>query len=168
MIKDVLTDINAYVDGRGYAGLVSELVLPKLTPKMREYMAGGLGAPVDVPTGQLEKLESQVSLTGVDPNLITLFGVTLNSIVPFTFRGLTHSEGGETGAVVVVQRGQIKELDWGTWKPGEENGLKASMTLQYYRYEYNGRVLIEVDPINYKLVVNGKDQLADMRDALGI
>ena len=168
MIKDILTDINAYVDGRGYTGRVAELVNPKLTPKMREYMAGGLGAPVDVPTGQLEKLESEVTLTGVDPDVISLFGVTMGDTVPFVFRGSTQSEDGSQGKVVVTQRGLIKELDWGTWKPGEDSTLKLSLTLHYYRYEYNGRTLIEADPANYKLVVNGVDQLAGLRDALGI
>lgn len=168
MIKDILTGLNAYVDGRGYMGRVAELVLPKLTPKMREYSAGGLSATIDVPTGAIEKLESEVSLTGVDPDAIGLFGVTMNTQVALVFRGTTQSDDGSTGEVKVHQRGMIKELDWGTWKPDEDSSLKLAMTLQYYRYEYNGKVLIEADPINYKLVVNGKDQLAEMRKALGI
>lgn len=168
MIKDILTGLNAYVDGRGYMGRVAELVNPKLTPKMREYSAGGLGATIDIPTGEIEKLESEVSLTGVDPDVITLFGVTMGKTVPFVFRGTTQSDDGSTGDVRIYQRGLIKELDWGTWKPGEDSHLKAGLTLQYYRYEYNGRVLIEADPINYKLIVDGVDQLASMREALGI
>ncbi|WP_330926825.1 phage major tail tube protein [Candidatus Sororendozoicomonas aggregata] len=166
MIKDIVTGLNAYVDGRSYIGEVVELVLPKLTPKLREYSAGGLGAPVDIPTGELEKLESTVTLAGVNPELIKGFGVTLNSIIPLTFRGHTHSEDGSEGTVVVVQRGLIKELDWGTWKPGEDSPLKATLSLHYYRYEYQGAVLIEADLMNYKLIVNGKDQLANFRASL--
>ena len=168
MIKDILTGLNAYVDGRGYMGRVNELVLPKLTPKMREYTAGGLSATIDVPTGEIEKLESEVTLTGVDPDVIGLFGVTMGNATSLVFRGSTQSEDGSKGEVKVFQRGMIKELDWGSWKPGEDSNLKLATTLQYYRYEYNGRVLIEADPINYKLIVNGVDQLAEMRQALGI
>ena len=168
MIKDILSGLNAYVDGRSYVGEVVELVLPKLTPKLREYMAGGLGAPLEIPTGELEKLESEFTLAGVNPTVITTFGVTLNHAVPFSFRGVTQSESGSEGKVVVTQRGLVKSLDWGTWKPGEESPLKVGMSVQYYRYDYNGQTLIEADPLNYKLVVNGTDQLAGFRDALGI
>lgn len=168
MIKDVLTGLNCSIDGRGYAGRVNELMLPKLTQKMMEFNAGGLGATLDVPTGHLEKLESEVTLNGVDPDAIKLFGVTLGNEVPLVFRGATQSDDGSKGAVVVTQRGVIRELDWGTWQVGENNSLKLALTLHYYRYEYDGSTLIEIDPINYKAVINGVDQLAEMRDSLKI
>lgn len=168
MIKDILTGMNAYVDGRNYAGRIAELELPKLVAKMREYIAGGMAAAVDIPTGQLEKMESTLNFHGVHRDIVTSFGVTLGAVVPFVFRGATQDDDGTKGAVTVTMRGLLKELDWGSWKSGEDMPLKASMALHYYRYEYNGETLIEVDPINNKVVIDGVDQLADMRAALGL
>lgn len=168
MIKDLLTGMNCYVDGRSFAGQVAELENPKLTAKMREYMAGGMSAPLDIPTGEVEKMEATASFHGVHKDVITALGVTLGAVVPFVFRGATQNDDGSKSAVVITMRGMVKELDWGGWKPGEEMPLKAALAVHYYRYEYAGEALLEVDPINNKIVINGVDQLADIRAALGI
>lgn len=168
MIKDILTGMNAYVDGRHYAGRIAELENPKLVAKVREYQSGGMAAAIDIPTGEIEKMETTLNFHGVHRDIITSFGVTMGATVPFVFRGATQDDDGTKGSVAVTMRGLVKELDWGTWKSGEEMPLKVVLTLQYYRYEFNRETLIEVDPLNYKVVVNGVDQLADMRAALGL
>ena len=75
---------------------------------------------------------------------------------------------GATVPVVVTMRGRVKELDMGTWKPGEAAKLKCSLMLEYYKFSEDGKVLIEVDVPNMKRVVNGVDQLAATRANLGI
>ena len=42
MLPKILKNFSAFVDGRGYAGRVDEITLPKLTIKMEEYRAGGM------------------------------------------------------------------------------------------------------------------------------
>ena len=42
----VLKNMNLFVDGRGYAGRVDEIELPKLTLKTEEHRAGGMDVPV--------------------------------------------------------------------------------------------------------------------------
>ena len=61
MIADVLKNMNLFVDGRGYAGVVDELTPPKLTMKTEEHRAGGMDAPVELDMG-MEKLEASFSL----------------------------------------------------------------------------------------------------------
>ena len=41
----VLKNMNLFVDGRGYAGRVDEIQLPKLTLKTEEHRAGVHGYP---------------------------------------------------------------------------------------------------------------------------
>ena len=168
MIKDVIHNINLFVDGRGFAGKVAEITLPKLAPVMQEYKAGGLSAAVDVPMLAHEKLEAEMTLNAFDPGVLKLFGVKPGKQVAFTARGAALDDDGASHAVIVQMRGLIKEFDMGTWKPGEEATLKLSLSLRYYKLERDGAALIEADPINMVCCVNGADQLADTRKALGL
>ena len=168
MITNVIRNINLFVDGRGYAGQIEEITLPKLTPTLQEYKAGGMSAPVDIPMGSHEKMEADFTLKSFDPEVLKLFNVNFGADVAFTARGALQSDNGDTTAVVVSMRGIIKEFDMGTWKAADEVKLKVSMSLRYYKLEHNGSTLIESDPVNMVLMVNGVDQLAETRSALGM
>ena len=65
-------------------------------------------------------------------------------------------------------RGYVREVDWGTWKPGEKSPLKCMMAVRYYRFLHDGDVLHEIDVDNMVRIVNGVDQLEAQRQALGI
>ena len=49
----VLRGFDVFVDGRGYAGKVEELELPKLSIKTEEFRAGGMDVPVELDMGCL-------------------------------------------------------------------------------------------------------------------
>ncbi|WP_330927084.1 phage major tail tube protein [Candidatus Sororendozoicomonas aggregata] len=168
MIKDILTNMNMYFDGNNFVGEVQELTPPKVTPKFREYMAGGMGAAVDIPTGEVEKLESSFTLNSVSKVVLKQLKVVPGSTVPFEFRGATVSQDGTKGKVVVTQRGLIKETDYGSWKPGDDTSLKIGMTLDYYRLSIDDEVIHEIDPVNFVCVIDGVDQTKELRSALGI
>jgi UDP-N-acetylmuramoyl-L-alanyl-D-glutamate--2,6-diaminopimelate ligase len=57
MLPKILKNFNVFVDGRGYAGKIDEITLPKLTIKTEEYRAGGMDIPVSIDMG-MEKLEA--------------------------------------------------------------------------------------------------------------
>lgn len=141
-ITDVLRNINLFVDGRGYAGKVEELNLPKL--------------------------ECDFSTSGVAAEVLKLWGVGPGTFTPFTFRGAVQSEDGSVKSVEVRVRGVVKEIDWGTWKPGEKAPLKAMIALRYYQLTHDGTVIHEIDVGNMIRTINGTDQLAAQRAALGI
>lgn len=165
--RDVLKNINLFVDGRGYAGQVEEFTPPKLTLKTEEFRAGGMDAPLELTMG-MEKLESDFTLISYDRDVLSLFGVAEGFSVPFTMRGALESLDGTVKPVVITLRGKIKEIDSGTWKSGEKPSLKISMALGYYRQEHNETTIHEIDIENMVRVINGVDALADTRAALGM
>ena len=57
----VLKNMNLFVDGRGYAGRIDEIQLPKLTLKTEEHRAGGMDLPVEIDLG-MEKLEAELTI----------------------------------------------------------------------------------------------------------
>ena len=118
----VLKNMNLFVDGRGYAGRVDEIQLPKLTLKTEEHRAGGMDLPVELDLG-MEKLEAQLTISDFDPELFKLFGLLDVSEAQLTLRGAIQAQGQTAQPVVVNLRGGWKELDPGTWKPGDKSTL---------------------------------------------
>ena len=167
MIVNILKNVNMFVDGQGYAGQVMEVNLPKLTVKMEEHRDGGMDAPAEIDMG-LEKLECSWSTSSIDAGVLRQFGVAPGNLIPLTFRGALESEDGTVTPVTASVRGQVKEIDWGTWKTGEKVPLKGSMAVRYYKFEHDGEVVHEIDVDNMIRMINGTDRLAEQRAALGI
>ena len=167
MIVNILKNCNMFVDGRGFAGQVMEVNLPKLTLKMEEHRDGGMDAPAEIDMG-MERLECSFSTSRIDAGLLRSWGLASGNQVPLTFRGALESEDGAVTPVVATVRGNVKEIDHGTWKPGEKAALKCTVATRYYKFEHGGEVLHEIDVDNMVRIVNGTDRLAEQRAALGI
>lgn len=165
--RDVLKNFNLFVDGKGMAGQVDEYNAPKLTLKTEEYRGGGMDAPLELTMG-MEKLECDASIIAYDSDVLALFGVVEGAQFSFTVRGHLESFDGTKSAVVHNMRGKIKELDSGSWKPGEKPSLKISMALSYYKLTIDGRIIHEIDIENMVHIQNGVDVLAAARANLGI
>ncbi|WP_319557905.1 phage major tail tube protein [Thiomicrorhabdus sp.] len=168
MIQNILTDMSLFVDGKGYAGKCPELTLPKITPKMREYRGGGMSGTVEIPTGSVEKMEAEFTLSGIEPDVLALLRILPGEQAPLTIRGALVDYDGTETPVLVALRGQIKTVDMGTWKPGDESPLKISMAVSYYRLEHGSRVLYEIDPVNMVMTIDGVDRLAQTRANIGL
>ena len=59
-------------------------------------------------------------------------------------------------------------VDPGEWAAGSKAEFKYAVDVTYYKLEIDGRVMFEIDPINCVRVIDGVDQLADVRNALGL
>lgn len=167
MLDDILKNMALFVDGRGYAGNVEELTLPKLTMKTEEFRNGGMDAPIEIEMG-MEKLECEFTLTRFDKEVLKLFGLAPGKAIPLTIRGAIVSDSGNQLAVVVNLQGILKEMDPGNWKPGEKATLKATIALRYYKLTHDGETVHEIDVPNMVRIIGGEDQLAVTRSALGI
>jgi hypothetical protein len=80
------------------------------------------------------------------------------------FRG----QKGAVTAVVATLRGLLKEVDLGDWKAGDPAEIKHAIAPSYYKLEIDGRLMYEIDMVAGVQVIDGKDQLADIRAALGL
>lgn len=167
MLQNILKNMNLFIDGVGYAGNVEELTPPKLTMKTEEFRNGGMDAAVEVEMG-MEKLEASFSLTKYDANVLKVMGLAPGNTKPLTFRGSVSSEDGTEKPVVIQLQGMLKEVDQGSWKPGDKTTLKGSVAVRYYKHTIDGEVIHEIDVPNMIRMVNGVDQLAATRQNIGI
>lgn len=163
----VLKNMNLFVDGRGYAGCIDEIELPKLTLKTEEHRAGGMDLPIEIDLG-MEKMEATLTISDYDEDIFRLFGLLDTLDTPVTVRGATQRQGEAPQAVVMHMRGGWKEIDQGTWKPGDKSTTKVSVAVNYFKLSIAGQEVVEVDAKNLVRKVGGKDQMAGIRDALGL
>lgn len=167
MIPEVLTNTNMFIDGVSFSGDVPSLTLPKVTLKMDGYRGGGMAGEIEIPTG-VEKLESSFVTNGVRRESLKWFGLSDRTACNAVFRGSFKGLKGKVTPVIVTMRGGLKEVDMGDWKPGDKAEIKHAMALTYYKLEIDGRLMYEIDMVNMVLVIDGVDQLAAERSALGL
>ena len=151
-----LKGFSVFVDGRGYAGRLSSGQLPKISIKTEAHRDGGMDMEVDLDMG-MNAMEMDLGFDEYDPELFKLVGLLNGQLT------------GVTSTIVCNARGIIKELDPGSWTAG---GSKAQLMLRmaprYYRLTIDGEDLHEIDAENCIRIINGVDQLAARRQALGI
>lgn len=165
--KDIRKNFAASVDGRGYVGQVDEFNPPKLVKKAEEYRAGGMNAPVKLNLG-MEAMDCDLTLKQFSKDVIALYGLSEGQFTPVTLREVLESYDGTVTTVIHTMRGTVTEMDMGTAKAGEPGTLKASFNLNYYKLQHGGTVIQEIDIPNMVHIVNGVDQLAKQREALGM
>jgi P2 family phage contractile tail tube protein len=168
MLPKILRNFAVFVDGRGYAGKIEEITLPKLTIKTEDYRAGGMDVPVAMDMG-MEKLETEMTFADYDAEIFKLFGIISGNLVALTLRGaLQEPEKTEAVPMVLHLRGTIRELDFGVWKAAEKATLKMTMDLRAYKLVYNNADVVEIDAENMIRKINGTDQLSSFRTAIGL
>ncbi|HAF92357.1 MAG TPA: phage major tail tube protein [Pseudomonas sp.] len=167
MIPQVLTNMNLFVDGRSFSGRVTELVLPKLRRKTEEHRAGGMDGPVKMGMG-MEMLDGSFKVTGVDRELLGMFGLADDTSFNGTFRGAYKDQKGNITPAVATLRGMLEELDMGSWVAGEKGESTFTLAPSYYKLEVDGQVVYEMDPLNCVRIINGNDEAAAERAAIGL
>ena len=99
--------------------------------------------------------------------MLKQFGVTKLAGVYRRYVGVNQNDETDTlDTVEVTVRGRHEEIDMGESKPGEGGEFKTKSSLVYYRLDWNGRTIIEIDVLNMVFMVDGVDRLAEMRAAL--
>lgn len=167
MIPQTLVNMNLFVDGKGYAGLATEVNLPKLKRKTEEHRAGGMDGPIKMGMG-MEMMEAGFTMTGVSKDVLVFFGVADDTAFNGNFRGAFKNQKGEVVAAVATFRGMLEEVDPGNWKAGDKAETKFNAALSYYKLEVDGQVVYELDPANCIRIINGKDEAAAERQAIGM
>lgn len=164
MIPRIFRNLNAFINGGSYAGKVSECTPPSLKLKTEEGRYGGMDVPIEHDMG-METLIANLTLPEYNTAMAKTFGKDGTNIV---MRGAYQDEAKNTSAVVITLTGMTKELDSDPWKPGQKAEYKGVFTCTYYKLEIDGATIHEIDPANMIRIIDGVDQLAAQRTALGI
>ena len=167
-MKDMLQFIDVSVDGYGYAGVATEVELPKIEIATREFKASGMSGPIKVRMARLANaLEASLTFEGFPSALYDTLSISEGTEIPITLRGSTEDEDGATHAHKVVMRGFVEAYDEGTWKEGEAVPLKLKLSLRHYERHIDGAEKWAVNPRGMVFRKNGTDLLAQHRKNIG-
>lgn len=166
MLPRHLRNFNVMIDGFGYGGRADEVTLPTLSIATEEHRAGGMDSPVEVDMG-MELMESTIVLSDYDEAVIAGFGL-LGAGVPITLRGAIQRQGEAAQAVVIKMLASLKSREVGTWTTNGKHTTTLTYSVRKYSEAINGVEYVNIDVENMVRVINGVDQLATQRAALGI
>ena len=166
-LPKILRNFSLYVDGIGYAGKVTEATPPTLTIKTEPHRAGGMDAPAEIDMG-MEALNLGFTLAEYDVSVLRQFGLIDQNGVQATLRGAMMANGEDATPIVVNATGHFKEFDPGNFVAGDNTEAQFDMGLRYYKMTIGGDVIHEIDVENMVRIINGVDQLASIRTAIGI
>lgn len=164
MLKDVMRNVAAFVDGRNYAGQCSQVTLPELNIQTEEMRAGGMDAPIEMDMG-MEALRATLQFLTVPAEVMKLLG---KREIPLTLRGGLISHDGTVKGATAELRGKFVGNNPGDWAAGAQGAFTAVFAAHYYKLTIEGEEIHEIDIERMVRVINGEDQLGELRDRLGI
>jgi len=161
-----LTNFNLFIDGKGFAGIVEELELPKIEFQTESYRSGGMDAPLAIEMG-MNELEANYTLGSYEPEVFRLMGFRAGLPVVLIARGALKRHE-EVIPITVTISGQVTSVDMGSWKAGDNTSMQFAVKCSYYRLDRGVENLIEIDVKNLIRRFGGVDQLEAIRQALFI
>ena len=155
MLPKIIKDAILSVEGQGYAGIIDNVEWPKVARKAEEYRAGGMLGPVMLDLGQ-EAMELAFEASEQTSEMIAAYGACGLAGVKFRINASAESEMNCDGhGIEAVMTGRMKEIDFGSSKPGELQKTKYTVSLATIKYSIDGRTLFDIDFPNNINIVNG-------------
>lgn len=168
-IPEQISQFNIYNQLNKLVGVTSEVTLPTFEVQTNtisgagingEYESGVVGSfgssEMEIPFRVLDKQAAELLKTS---GTILFLRAAVQEKDPSTLKtvnkGLKITVGGSPKGVTPGTVGGAKTMD---------SSIKMEVT--YYKYEYDGEVLMEVDKLNNIYVVNGEDQLMDIKSMI--
>lgn len=166
MLPRHLRNFNVMIDGRGYAGRADSVTLPSMEITTEEHRAGGMDMGVEVDMG-MNVMEMTIVLSDYDEEVITGFGI-LGAGIPVRLMGAIQRQGEEAQSVQIRCLASLKMREPGEFAVGQKQTTTLTYTVRKYAEVINGREMVNIDAENMIRVINGVDQLASQRAAIGL
>lgn len=140
-----LTNFNLFVEKKGYAGLVEEVTLPKVTHKMQDHRGGGMIGTIRYQMG-IEPMEATFKLASYEPEPFRLMGFRQGGPLSLQFVG-TQQYYGDILAMDATLRGMISEADLGTIKIGDNTTASFKMDVEYFKLSFQDPITRLISPV---------------------
>lgn len=163
-LPKILRNYNVLIDGTAFAGIATEVQLPKLTIQEEDHRGGGHDMPIPIDMG-MEKVEVGFTLADHHAAVFRKFGLRDGNSCSLVFRGAKVDDKA-VESYVVECRGRLREVDGGAATPGGKNELKGMISCRYIKISLKGEAVVEIDADNFVRKIGGQDVLADIRNAI--
>lgn len=159
-----IRNFNVFVDGISYFGLAVEAKLPDVKVNTQAYRGAGMEGPVGVDMG-LEAMTAEVTFHEWSVALLAQLG----RVGRLVLRPAAMGEADLTAdAIVASISGLWRSAEFGGLKAGEAASLKLVCDVRRFKLEHNATTVYDIDLEIGKRVVDGVDQTASLRRAMGL
>jgi hypothetical protein len=163
MLPRVLRNFNTFVNGFGYAGIISEAELPEVALKTEEHRGGGSDTPVELDMGT-ELMTAKITAAEYNTTLMSLVG----TVARVQLRGALVRDSEAAVPMTVEMHGLFKKSALGNWKAGDLSTNELEVSLRYIKITIADAVITEIDAENTVRIMGGVDQLSSIRAAMGM
>lgn len=120
----------------------------------------------DAVTGQFSSAKIKIPFSNLYTDLFSLMDTTKPP--QLTLRGSMQVMDSSTGGtdyvpVKIVVRGKATNSSLGKLSKGKKGEPEIEMEILYLKVMINNKTTLELDKLNFKFVLNGKDMLAKIR-----
>ena len=168
VIPEVLNHYNVYNDkAKKLIGISGEIELGELEALTDTLEgAGVLGEIEDAVTGQFASIKIKIPFSVLYEDMFSIIDTT--NPPQLTLRASMQCMGpttGETGyyPVKIVVRGKATNTNLGKATKGKKMEPEVELEVMYIKIQINNKTTLELDKLNFKFVLNGKDMLAKIR-----
>jgi len=169
-IPEKVTNFKVYRDGTDLMGVV-DATLPALESISETISGAGIAGEIEVPTlGHFGPMALSLNWRTTTSSAITLARQEAHHL---ELRGAIQVFDPATGkyaiqALKVVVRARPKKMDPGKLAMGKASDSASELECSYIKLWLDGEEKFEIDKLNFICVIDGVDQLAEVRAALGI
>ena len=166
---DKLNNCAVWMDGDKLLGVV-DVTLPNLTPLKETSKGAGIAGEFETrAVGHYGPLKLQMTwrrATSQAHLLVNPEGKALE------IRGAGQVIDSDTykfgiSSIRIVVRASGSDMQPGKFDPATAMGTTTEVECLYLKVEEDGKVLHEIDKLNFKAVINGVDELTEGKSALG-
>lgn len=169
-VPEKLINCKVYLDSNNLVGL-ADVQLPSLEVMTDTIKGAGIAGEIDSPTvGHYQSMQVGINFRTVTPEFARLAAQKAHQL---DIRGAVQVFNAALGqseiqAVKVVVSARTKKADLGKLEAGaaQENSWEGEVV--YLKLFIAGEERIEIDKLNFICVIDGEDQLAGVRTALGM
>lgn len=168
VIPEVLNHYNVYNDkAKKLIGISGEIELGELEALTDTLEgAGVLGEIEDAVTGQFASIKIKIPFSVLYEDMFSIIDTT--NPPQLTLRASMQCMDpttGETGyyPVKIVVRGKATNTNLGKATKGKKMEPEVELEVMYIKIQINNKTTLELDKLNFKFVLNGKDMLAKIR-----
>lgn len=168
-IPEKVINYNAYLDDEKLVGIAGEVTLPNFEAMTETISGAGIAGEYEsVTVGHFGSQTIEIPFRTLIDQSFNLLKLKGRSLVLRAAQQSYDVAAGETKKrpLKITLRGQAKGLNLGTLAVGGMTESTNTIEVLYIKIEENGIVVLEFDKLNFIFIVNGEDQLADVRNMI--
>ncbi|MDY5477846.1 MAG: phage major tail tube protein [Enterocloster clostridioformis] len=168
-IDELIVNFALYEDATEYLGM-AEVTFPEISNLAEEINGAGIAGNVEaVVIGHLKAMTTTLTFRTVTAAAVKLNEPRVHNIDCRVAQQNYNTRTAQTSTSSVKHILKLFPKKFAPGKAAVASTADASgeYATRYYAMYLDGKKVVEVDPLNFIYMVNGKDYLADVRKALG-